>query len=114
MTMNNGVKKMSRFKSVVPIMVYVDPTERTKIQSYAKKEKMNVSQLARESFKMRMSGADNPFNNGFNQGLNEAMRIVRDTEGAKMMFPSGKSFAQLVCDEIEKFLRSAKDEQSKS
>jgi hypothetical protein len=30
---------------------------------------------------------------------------VRNTEGAKMMFPSGKSFAELVCDEIEKFQR---------
>lgn len=109
MIMNNGVKKMSRFKSVVPIMVYVDPTERTKIQSYAKKEKINVSQLARESFRMRMSGSDDPFTSGFNEGLNEAMKIVRETEGAKMMFPSGKSFGQLVCDEIEKFLRERKE-----
>lgn len=89
-------------------MVYVDPSERTKIQSYAEKEKINVSQLARESFRMRMSGSDDPFTNGFNQGLNEAMRIVRETEGAKMMFPSGKSFGQLVCDEIEKFIRGKK------
>ena len=101
---------MSRFISVVPLMVYVDPSERTKIQSFAKKEKLNVSQLARESFRMRMSGNDDPFNNGFNQGLNEAMRIVHDTDGAKMMFPSGKSFAQLVCDEIEKFLREKQEE----
>jgi hypothetical protein len=36
------------------------------------------------------------------------MRIVRETEGAKMMFPSGKSFGQLVCDEIEKFLKGKK------
>jgi hypothetical protein len=36
------------------------------------------------------------------------MRIVRETEGAKMMFPSGKSFGQLVCDEIEKFLKDKK------
>jgi hypothetical protein len=108
--MNNGVKKMSRFKSVVPLMVYVDPSERTKIQSFAKKEKIKVSQLARESFRMRMSGNEDPFNSGFNQGLNEAMRIVHSTEGAKMMFPSGKSFAQLVCDEIEKFLREKSNE----
>ena len=96
---------MSRFKTVVPLMVYVDPSERTKIQNYAKKEKTNVSQLAREAFRMRMSGGDDPFNQGFNSGLNEAMNIVRNTEGAKMMFPSGKSFAELVCDEIEKFQR---------
>ena len=101
---------MSRFKSVVPMMVYVDPSERTKIQAYAEKEKINVSQLARESFRMRMSGSDDPFTSGFNQGLNEAMRIVRETEGAKMMFPSGKTFAKVVSDDIEKFLREHKDE----
>jgi len=108
--MKNGAKKMSRFKSVVPLMVYVDPSDRAKIQSFAKKKKINVSQLARESFLMRMSGNDDPFNNGFNQGLNEAMRIVSKTEGAKMMFPSGKSFAQLVCDEIQKFMREKASE----
>jgi hypothetical protein len=54
---------------------------------------------------MRMAGEDDLFNQGFNQGLNEAMKIVRQTDGAKMMFPSGKSFAQLVCDEIERFIR---------
>jgi hypothetical protein len=59
---------------------------------------------------MRISGSDDPFNNGFNQGLNEAMKIVRETEGAKMMFPSGKSFGQLVCDEIDKFKREKKHE----
>jgi hypothetical protein len=108
--MSSGVRKMSRFKTVVPIMVYVDPSERTKIQSYAKKEGINVSQLAREAFRMRISGSDDPFNNGFNQGLNEAMKIVRETEGAKMMFPSGKSYGQLVCDEIDKFKREKKHE----
>jgi hypothetical protein len=108
--MKDGAKKMSRFKTVVPIMVYVEPTARAKIQSFAKKEKTNVSQLAREAFKMRMSGDEDPYNNGFNQGLNEAMKIVSTTEGAKMMFPSGKSFAQLVCENIEEFMRRKSDE----
>jgi hypothetical protein len=52
-----------------------------------------------------MAGETDPFNQGFNSGLNEAMNIVRNTDGAKMMFPSGKSFAELVCEEIEKFQR---------
>ena len=109
--MKNGVRKMSRFKSVVPIMVYVDPTERTKIQSYAEKKKMSVSQLARESFAMRMSGNDDPFNNGYNQGLNDAIQVINTTEGAKMAYPSGKKVSELLNDEIEKLLR--KKEESK-
>ncbi len=34
---------------------------------------------------------------------NMAMELVKKTKGAQMMFPSGKSFAELVCEEIEKF-----------
>lgn len=108
--MKNGVRKMSRFKTVVPIMVYVEPTARPKIQAFAKREKINVSQLAREAFKMRMSGDEDPYNNGFNQGLNEAMKIIKNTEWAKMTFPSGKSFAQEICEDIEKFMRRKPDE----
>ena len=59
---------------------------------------------------MRMAGGDDPFNKGFNQGLYEAIRIANVCEGAKMMFPSGKSYAQVVIDDIEKFLREHKDE----
>jgi len=110
--MKSGAKKMSRFKTVVPLMVYVDPSERTKIQNYAKKEKTNVSQLAREAFRMRMAGGDDPFNQGFNHGLNEALRIINSTDGAKLAFPSGKTVAKLLTDEIENFLRETKDAKS--
>jgi hypothetical protein len=110
--MNNGVKKMSRFKTVVPLMVYLDPAERTKVKNYAKKEKTNVSQLAREAFRMRLAGGDDPFNQGFNHGLNEALRIINITDGAKMAYPSGKTVAKLLTDEIENFLRETKDAKS--
>jgi len=57
-----------------------------------------------------MAGNNDPFNKGFNQGLNEAIRIANACEGATMMFPSGKTFAKVVSDDIEKFLREHKDE----
>lgn len=53
---------------------------------------------------MRLQGND--FNTGFNDGLNEAMKIAKETEGAKMMFPSGKSFADLVCENLKAALRN--------
>jgi hypothetical protein len=34
------------------------------------------------------------------------MEIAHRTKGAQMRFPSGKSFGQLVCDEIDKFKRT--------
>jgi hypothetical protein len=54
---------------------------------------------------MRMSGDKDPYNRGFNDGLNKAMEITQNSEGAKMAFPSGKTFAQNVCDDIMKYMR---------
>ena len=102
------MKKPSRFKTVVPLMVYLDPKERESVKVFSKKENMSVSQLSREAFQMRMSDSSDLFNSGFNAGLNEAIKIVNNCQGATMMFPSGKSFARLVCDDIEKFLRDKK------
>jgi len=106
--MSDGLKKTSRFKTVVPLMVYLDPKERESVKVFSKKENMSVSQLSREAFQMRMSDSSDLFNSGFNAGLNEAMKIVNNCQGATMMFPSGKSFARVVCDDIEKFLREKK------
>jgi hypothetical protein len=107
--MSNGSKK-SLFKKRTEIMVYVDVDEKERIAKFAEKCGISVGQLAREAFKMRMAGGDDPFNKGFNQGLNEAIRIANVCEGAQMMFPSGKSYAKVVSDDIEKFLREHKDE----
>ena len=99
---------MSRFKTVVPLMVYLEPAERERVKTFAKTEGMNVSRLSREAFQMRMSDSSDLFNSGFDAGLNEAMKIVNNCQGASMMFPSGKSFARLVCDDIEKYLKEKK------
>lgn len=109
MIMSNGSKK-NLFKERTEIMVYVDLAEKERITKFAEKCNISVGQLAREGFKMRMAGSNDPFNKGFNQGLNEAIRIANACEGATMMFPSGKTFAKVVSDDIEKFLREHKDE----
>jgi hypothetical protein len=103
--MNDGKKKATRFKTVEPVMIYLPKSDADTFRRYAKKSQLTQSQIAKEGIAMRMAGESDPFNQGFNSGLNEAMNLVRNTEGAKMMFPSGKSFAELVCDEIEKFQR---------
>lgn len=103
--MSDGVKKTSRFKTVEPIMIYLPKKDAEEFRKYARRTKISGSQIAKEGIAMRMAGESDPFNQGFNAGLNEAMNLVRQTKGAQMMFPSGKSFAQLVCEEIEKYLR---------
>jgi len=102
--MKNGSTKQSRFKTVTPVMIYLTVAEAKEFRAFSKRNNLKASLVARQGIQMRMSGTD--FNAGFNEGLNEAMKIVHTTEGAKMMFPSGKTFAILVCESIQQHIRS--------
>jgi hypothetical protein len=84
-------------------MIYVTPADKEAMSKYALENKMPVSQIVREGVRMRLQGND--FNTGFNAGLQEAIKIAHATDGAKMMFPSGKSFATLVSDNINAAIR---------
>jgi hypothetical protein len=97
---------MTRFKTVAPLMIYMPPAELADLKKFAKSGKKPVSHVAREGIRMRLAGEDNPYNQGYDDGLNAAMEIAQKTKGAQMRFPSGKSFGQLVCDEIDKFKRT--------
>ena len=97
---------MTRFKTVAPLMIYLPPAELADLKKFAKSGKKPVSHIAREGIRMRLAGEDNPYNQGFDDGLKAATEIAQKTKGAQMRFPSGKSFGQLVCDEIEKFKRT--------
>jgi hypothetical protein len=96
----------SRFKTVTPVMIYVTPNDKEALSKYALDNKMTVSQIVREGVRMRLQSND--FNTGFNDGLNEAIKIAHSTEGAKMMFPSGKSFAELVSANLKLAIRDGK------
>jgi hypothetical protein len=87
-------------------MIYVTPADKEAMTKYSLDNKLTVSQIVREGVRMRLQGND--FNTGFNDGLNEAIKIVHSTEGAKMRFPSGKSFADLVADNLKLALRDGK------
>jgi hypothetical protein len=99
-------KPASRFKSIVPLMGYLEPDQPMKLKLYAIDRGLSVSQVARDAFSAFMSPQNDPFHQGYNAGIDAAIQIVRGTEGAKMMFPSGKSFGQLVCDQLVQFKRS--------
>jgi len=101
--MNMTQEKKSRFKTVVPVMIYMKPEDKTRLDKFSRKHKVAASQISREGINMRMD--ENDYNKGFDAGLLEAKKIVSQTEGAKMMFPSGKSFSDLVCEQIDIFMR---------
>jgi hypothetical protein len=62
-----------------------------------------MTEIVRQALNAKMAEGD-PYIAGFNDGIRKAVTGVNNTQGAQMMFPSGKSFAQLVTDEIETYL----------
>jgi hypothetical protein len=99
-------KPASRFKTIAPLMVYLELDQPLQLKLYAAKHDLSVSQIARDAFTAFMSPSNDPFHQGYNAGIDAAIQIVKGTEGAKMMFPSGKSFGQLVCDQLVRFKRT--------
>jgi len=90
------------------VMIYLDPFEAARLSEYADKECTSASKIAREGIQMRMRDKFDQYVTGFNDGLNEALRVAATSKGGQMMFPSGKSFSQLVCEDIEKLKKRNK------
>lgn len=100
---------MSRFKTVAPVMIYMDPKELSELKHFARENKLTVSSIARDGIRMRLAGDKEPYNEGFNEALDIAIKIAHKTEWAKITFPSGKSFSDLICDELSKFKRDKEE-----
>jgi hypothetical protein len=56
---------------------------------------------------------DNPYLQGFNEGLDASIKIISGHHAAQMRFPSGQSFADLMTDEIMKQRLRSEDENLK-
>ena len=90
---------MNHSQKLKPVMAYIDEAQHTAMAKLSKKTKIPMSQLVREAINMRVSSG-NPYVNGFNDGLNKAISIVSANTASQMRFPSGKSFAELINEEI--------------
>jgi hypothetical protein len=86
-----------------PFMAYLEPDVILKLKRFSKKSKTTMTEIVRQALNAKMAEGD-PYIAGFNDGIRKAVTGVNNTQGAQMMFPSGKSFAQLVTDEIETYL----------
>lgn len=58
-----------------------------------------MAQLVREGVAARLS-TENPYNQGFNEGLKRAVEITKSLKASEMRFPSGKSFGELVEESV--------------
>jgi len=105
---NNGEVMMSRFKNSHPLMIYTTLKQRAALKIFARKERIPASQLVREGIDMRMAPGDR-FNAGFNEAIRQAKDVVQSSKGGQMRFPSGKSFADIVCEDLNNLIRKEED-----
>lgn len=87
-------------KPLKPFMAYIEEAQHTAMMRYSRKAKIPMSQLVREAIAIRIA-PNNPYRSGFNDGLNKAIGAVTANTAAQMRFPSGKSFAELINEELE-------------
>lgn len=95
-----------------PHMTYLTFDQYAKLKRFAAKNKTPMAQVIRESIDARIADGDR-YSHGYNTALREAMRVVEENKAARMRFPSGKSFAELVNGDIKKLMLESNDEERK-
>jgi hypothetical protein len=103
---------LSKKEKLKPFMTYIDDTDYVKLRKFAKSRKLTMAQVLREGLSMRVA-VDNPYLQGFNEGLDASIKIISGHHAAQMRFPSGQSFADLMTDEIMKQRLRSEDENLK-
>lgn len=78
-----------------PFLTYLEETDIDQLKKFAKKKKLTMSHIMREAIKARMADGD-PYNAGFNDGVDASIKIVKENKASQMRFPSGSSFAELI------------------
>lgn len=93
-----------------PFMTYLTPKDIVRLKRFSKFHKIPMAQVMREGLEARLSSG-NQYTNGYNEGLFKAVKVVEGMEAAQMRFPSGKSFSELIEEEISKhIIREAVEE----
>jgi hypothetical protein len=93
-------------------MAYIEPATLTALRKFAKKRKVVMTEVIRQALVARLTQGE-PFVAGFNAGIDAAIEAVKNTKGAQMAFPSGKTFAQMTTIEIERhYMKEVTHEES--
>jgi len=90
---------MTPSKKLKPFMTYLDDADYVKLKKFARTKKVTMARILREGLEVRMA-QDNPYLKGFNDGLSAATKVINDHQASQMRFPSGKSFGELINEEI--------------
>ena len=96
-----------------PFLAYLSPVDYNRLKKFASKHKTTMAQIVREAVVARISSG-NSYVKGFNDGMEEAIKTIGGMQYSQMRFPSGKSFAELVADDLmTKIMKEEKDETGK-
>lgn len=114
LTLKIGTQMPTPSNNYKPFLTYLQMADYVKLKKFSSRNKTSMTQVVREAVTARISVGD-PYVAGFNAGLQEAIDAVNAMKHAQMRFPSGKSFAELVSDElIVRQMKEQKDESGKS
>ena len=86
--------------SLKPFMAYLEYPIYADLKKFSKKHDVSMSRIIREAIVARVSEGDR-YVAGFNAGIEKSIDAVQKNKAAKMRFPSGKSFAELVSEELK-------------
>jgi hypothetical protein len=92
---------MTPSKKLKPFMTYLDDADYVKLKKFAKSKRVTMARILREGLEVRMA-QDNPYLQGFNDGLTAATKVINENQASQMRFPSGQSFGELMTSEISK------------
>lgn len=89
-----------------PFFAYLSESQYAALKQFAKQTGVSMTHLIREGIDARLSSG-NLFLAGYNQGLQDAISAINQNNISKMTFPSGKTFGELIVEDISNLTRNA-------
>lgn len=86
-----------------PFMSYLETSQLQELRRFSKRSKIPMSQLIREAVSARLAQGDR-YVVGYNKALHDAIEAIGNNKASKMKFPSGKSFADVFTEELERLM----------
>lgn len=94
------MKTRIRLNKKVALMAYIDADQHEQLKKYCEDRGLVMSQMVREGVEMRLNAADQ-YIAGYNKAIQESQKKVLDNRFAQMRFPDGRSFADIIINELE-------------
>lgn len=95
-------KRQARSKEKLQgVMVYIPVDLNVRLSKYSEEWRVSKSSIVRDGIESRVShGVEDPYVKGFNNGLEEAVRICKEIAIMKMMYPSGTTVWKHFEDQV--------------